>query len=478
MSKVQRAIEARKKANNAYDYMDSVIADEKRKLQIAKFEISTSKKIERRMKNDRMATMERDNQISLHQRRRDLADLYNDEMEQWKAEVLANVETQEDRKARIMERAYALRDERERARQEHVKAALDQQWRDACDDARTLDSEALLLHVSKERKAQIDEKIKNKIRLTDDEKKFNEEWKKHVENLEIIEKQKEEHRRQIDHETSEKIKDQIQQNKQRKQQQREITRKEDEEEIQQIRDALADEERLQRQRQVEANQRRKEILETNAQAREIEEAEKQLRKAQDMALLRFALAKEREAQEAEEAKKNANRQAALEYKKYLEEQMIRDADDAAHLDEMRKLEEEKVWKARDDALAARQAARDYLMKMVDEGRQEQIRNKRETELNQKQEERVWSERFLKDSEEGMRQERLEAEARRQVAIQNNYQLKDQINYRREKEEKEKQDEYLAYKHMLKVEEMHKKKLAEQGGVARTYRPLKQSQWYS
>ena len=51
MSKVQRAIEARKKANNAYDYMDSVIADEKRKLQIAKFEISTSKKIERRMKN-------------------------------------------------------------------------------------------------------------------------------------------------------------------------------------------------------------------------------------------------------------------------------------------------------------------------------------------------------------------------------------------------------------------------------------------
>lgn len=47
-----------------------------------------------------MASMERENQVSLHQRRRDLADLYNDEMEQWKAEVLANVETQEDRKAR------------------------------------------------------------------------------------------------------------------------------------------------------------------------------------------------------------------------------------------------------------------------------------------------------------------------------------------------------------------------------------------
>lgn len=112
----------------------------------------------------------------------------------------------------------------------------------------------------------------------------------------------------------------------------------------------------------------------------MEEAEKQVKKAQDLALLRFALAKEREAQEAEEAKKHANRQAALEYKKYLEEQMIRDAGDAAHLDEMRRAEEEKVWKARDDALAARQAARDYLMKMVDEGRQEQIRYKRDSEV--------------------------------------------------------------------------------------------------
>lgn len=132
-----------------------------------------------------------------------------------------------------MERAYALREEREKARREHVKAALDQQWRDACDDARTLDSEALLRHVSQERKDQIDEKIRNKIRLTDEEKKFNEEWKKHVESLELAEKQKEEHRRQVDHETSEKIKDQIQHNKQRKQQQREVARKEDEEEIQQ-----------------------------------------------------------------------------------------------------------------------------------------------------------------------------------------------------------------------------------------------------
>jgi hypothetical protein len=99
-------------------------------------------------------------------------------------------------------------------------------------------------------------------------------------------------------------------------------------------------------------------------------------------------------------------------------------------------------------------------------------------VSQKEEEKIWSEKFLKESEEAVRQERLEVEARRQVAIQNNHQLKDQIYYRREKEEREKQEDYLAYKHMLRMEEMHKKKLSEQGGVARTFRPLKQSQWYS
>jgi hypothetical protein len=133
-----------------------------------------------------------------------------------------------------MERAYALRDEREKARQQHVKAALDQQWRDACDDARTLDSVALLSLVSQERKAQIDEKIRNKIRLTDEEKKFNEDWKRHVENLESVEKQKEENRRKTEEETANKIKDQITANKQRKQHQKEITRLEDEAEIREV----------------------------------------------------------------------------------------------------------------------------------------------------------------------------------------------------------------------------------------------------
>jgi hypothetical protein len=89
-----------------------------------------------------------------------------------------------------MERAYKLRDERERVRNEHVKASLDKQWRDACDDARTLDSEALLQLVSKERHEQTQKKIALNQKLTAEEREHTAAWLKHVEAMEAIENQK------------------------------------------------------------------------------------------------------------------------------------------------------------------------------------------------------------------------------------------------------------------------------------------------
>ena len=47
---VVRLIEQRKKTNAYYDSMNATIADRKRTQQIANFEVSTTKKIERKMK--------------------------------------------------------------------------------------------------------------------------------------------------------------------------------------------------------------------------------------------------------------------------------------------------------------------------------------------------------------------------------------------------------------------------------------------
>lgn len=412
------------------------------------------------------------------QRRRQLADLYNDEMDMWKAEVLARVETQEDRKARIMERAYALREAREKARLEQVKSAYDKQWRDACDDARTLDSEALVQLVTKERINQIQEKIARKQRLSAEEEQYNEAWKRQLEEIERRDKEKEAKHLAMEMEVAKGLKQQIQYTKQRKEEFLRHKREEEEEEIRQVREAMRAEEELQQQRHREAYERGREILQTNARVKLIEEEEARIRREQDAQLLRYALAQEKAAAEAEEAKRNENRRQAAVYKKYLEEQMIRDAEDTAYLDDMRKKEEEKVWKAREDALAARQQARDYLMKMVDEGRQEQIAHKKQQTIAEKEEEAKWVAKFKADHEEGLMMDRAEAARRRQIALDNAAELQRQLQERREKEERMKQEEYLAVKHMEHMEKLHKQKLAEQGGVARTFRPLKANNWYS
>ena len=101
-SRVRATIEARKKANREYEFMDECVANEKRTMQIAQFEHTSQRKIDRRVRKDRTHALKREQDKALYHRRRDLADLYNSEMDLWREEFMARVETQEDRKARYI----------------------------------------------------------------------------------------------------------------------------------------------------------------------------------------------------------------------------------------------------------------------------------------------------------------------------------------------------------------------------------------
>ena len=108
-----------------------------------------------------------------------------------------------------MERAYALRDAREQARQKTVQEKYDQQWRDACDDARTLDSKALTKFMNQERIRQIQDKVSNKQVLSNQENSFLEAWNKQLEELARRDREKQEYRKRVDKETSDAIKAQV-----------------------------------------------------------------------------------------------------------------------------------------------------------------------------------------------------------------------------------------------------------------------------
>lgn len=138
-----------------------------------------------------------------------MTELYNQEIEGWRKECLAKIETPADRKARIMQKAYALRDAREKARLEYVKQRLDDQWRESCDDARTLDSKALLKFMNEERLNQIREKVQKRQSLSAQEDQFLAEWNRQLDELARRDAEKAEYRRKIDRETSEALRSQV-----------------------------------------------------------------------------------------------------------------------------------------------------------------------------------------------------------------------------------------------------------------------------
>ena len=101
-AKVKAAIEAKKKANREYEAMDEVVMLEKRTMQIANFEVDSQRKIDQRIRKDRNISLRKEYGKALYLRKRELADLYNSEMEAWQDEFMSRVETQEDRKARLV----------------------------------------------------------------------------------------------------------------------------------------------------------------------------------------------------------------------------------------------------------------------------------------------------------------------------------------------------------------------------------------
>lgn len=377
-----------------------------------------------------------------------------------------------------MERAHALRDKRESSRADYVKTALDHQWRDACDDARTLDSKAMLQFVNKERLAQIQEKIKRKEKLSLQENDFYAAWQKHLAEYDRKEEEKLRKREEDQHNTLASIQSQISGAEQRKHDNFLSRRQEEENELENIRRDIIADEAIQRKRHHDAVQRGKEVQQLNAQVKAVKLEEQRTERLQDNYLLDYAIAQEKKAEAEEEAKRHANKLAAQKFKKFLEAQMVKEAEDTAFVDEMRQREEEKLHKLRDETLAERERARQSLMKQVDEGRQMQIANKAKQSEIDRQEEEIWAKKFIEDAEVGKAKERAAAEARRKFAQDNNQKLLQQIAMREALEEKERQEIYLGDKHMKHIEKQHREKLSEQGGTVRGFRPLKKSQWYT
>ena len=377
---------------------------------------------------------------------------------------------------RIMKKAYALRDSREAARETFVRDCFDKQWRDACDDARHLDSKALTRYMGQERINQIKAKIERNIQLSANENDFLAEWKKQLDLIEARDKAKSDKRHKNNMDTNKGILEQIAYNQSQQELNWRMQQEADDEEIRECNEAIAAENAKQQARHDEAHRRGRETSEYNKTFKVIKAEEERREKEENEILLNYALEQERLRIAEEEGQKQAWAAAARQQRKYLEALMIKEKEDNSFVDEVNRRESEKVWKARDDALQAREDARNFLMKLVREGRQEQIAAKRERLLNEKQADKIYAKKFIEDVREGLEIDQRAISERREKNMANNQRLMQQIELRKLQEEQAKQDAYLEEKRMKHIERQHMQRLAQQAGGIRISFPLKKNDY--
>jgi len=245
-----------------------------------------------------------------------------------------------------------------------------------------------------------------------------------------------------------------------------------------LREDIETEEYLQKQHRLESRQRQEAILAYNSENQRYKQEEVMIEREQDAILMDYAIRKEREAIEAEERKRQAEREAAGQYRAYLDEQSFKEQEDNAYLDAIRREEEEKVWKARDDALQAREDARQRLMRMVDEGRQEQIRYKQVQSGQEKEEDERLLQQMRYDNNLSYVKEQEALRKKQQTVQQNQSQLLQQMQRKQELYELQQQENYLEDKEMRYREKLHQQKLAQQAGTFRLHHPVQKNNWFS
>lgn len=462
----KKLLESRRKVEDQVIAMEHSLKDNRTTLEKAQFELKTTAKIEKRQKAEMLTKMQQESKFDLFYRRQNLATLFNDELENWKQEVLSKEETIEERKARIMKKAYALRDERESSRNTFVQQAYVRQWRDANDDSRTLNSDAMTQYMAKERKQQMQDKLAATAQAGQDEGAFLAEWQRQLDVLEAKDKAKNDRRHKANYDTQTGLREQISYNDSQKQKMYDMTQAEAEAEIAMCQKSIADEKAKQLQKKQDRFDAGQDVLKYNATFKDIADAKKEKDEWEDKYLLDHALEKERLVIKQEKDKQAGAAAAAKQYTAYLKELMVKEAEDTGFVDEMNRREAYKVQKARDDALQAREDAREHLMTLVKEGRAQQIQHKYEQIKKEKEDDITYASKFAGEIEEGKRLDAEAATLRRQKAMLNSSKLMTQIDGREQMKVMAKQEEFLAEKRMKHMERMHKARLTQQAGSVR------------
>jgi len=453
--------------------------DKNKAMVMAHFEQRTGARIERRAADARVRKAKASLDADLDRRRRKLAQLLEDEQEQYEREVEATFETPEQRKQRLFARAKELRAKREAARKEEVARRNFERLRAGTDDLRKMDSDHLLLTATRERAAQLAEAEEKARRDREEDERMAIEWERLRQEKIAREEREAREAAERNREMVEALEGQVGLLKEMTAEER---AKEAEDAARMLR-AWSEEEKAEKAREaakVEAERierlKVRQDNEVTARQRALE-AGKEFN--EDMARLQATLDREAGEEAAEKAAAERRRLEAIEHRRRLEEQMAVEKEEQGELDKLYAEEQEREWRKREMQWEAEAAARERLMKDVDASRREHIAKVEEDARRAREEDKVRASRTKEEI--AAEDARLAAEAARVKAknLQHQKELFNQMRLREEAAAKEAQATYLEGRLMARAEEGYQKQLAamKAAGAPEPNHRRKTAHWY-
>ncbi|EQC33672.1 hypothetical protein SDRG_08776 [Saprolegnia diclina VS20] len=422
--------------------------------------------------------LQNQDESALQSRRLKLAALYNAELEQWKAMCLANVETPEERKAKMIARATELKAKREAARVAYVEEKRLQQYREGCDDIRTVDSATVMAEVVAERERQLAALADRQKEEAAYEAQMAALWAEDIAKKDARERRDRDRIVEGNAAVKAILDVQVDHFKARVADETRVKEQEDDELLREWARHAQVEAELEAARHRDALDRARDVKAFNKRRSEMSRRDLDRERDYDAQLLHLALRNEAEAEQREKDQQERFKQDQLAYQAMLRRQMEAEKEDLSHLDVIRKQMEDEVWRKRDEEHAAEQAARDELLAHVLASRNDQMARKAAAKRQSAADDAAFMAAVTREADEALQKELDEQEVRRRDAKRNQADLATQKQQTRVQNESAKQREFLDMKRMALAEKTHQKKMEALSHVDRhANHRRKTAEWY-
>ena len=449
MSVVAASLARRRANEKIVNERKAFLKEENNSTSVAKWEERTMNRIAKQDVQNRVKSFTQIEEKTLKQRQQNLFSLYNDDMDKWKVQFceLQNMSAGE-RLEKLREQALKLRNKREKQRQNFVNECYDRQWRDGCDELRTLYSKAVTEKVMNDRSQffAIHDLKNNSISSpdvkckSDNSKEYNHEdtitKTKHAKHQEI--------KAALDIQMiSIRNRNNVERNETMKEAKQKLDQWKGEEELERVK-------RLQAKKSAQKIGR--EIQQANAKRKIKREKEVATQREQDLVLLEVALRKEEQDIQLEAKQKDEGKEAAKEHLLFLREQMIHEKKETDNVDAIRQSEMEKTLNKREMLLNIQNEKKRRILTEVNETRNEQIKQKERLLKQEKDELRNQVSMTLLELKHQKQQEREKALKTKEATIQNMIANKKAMKEKSDMKAKEKEDELEFHRNIMHREE--------------------------